>query len=68
MNGLTQKTLERAYRASLKDGRIRFVVPTAYGPRISFLRLRWTRCLWTNGEHAGPWEPGMSRGTVSIVW
>ena len=68
MDALTQKTLERAQRASLKDGRVRYIVPTAYGPRISMNRLMWTRCLWTNGECAGIWEPGQSRGETTITW
>lgn len=68
MDALTQKTLERAHRASLKDGRVRYVVPTAYGPRIAMTRIPWTRCLWTNNAEAGYWEPGEQRGTVAMSW
>lgn len=62
------RALAKAHTASLKDGRVRYIVPTALGPKIALQRLPWTRCLWTNGEQAGYWEPDEIRGVAAMNW
>jgi len=60
------KALASAHRASIEDGRLRFVLATALGFKVSTRRPPQT-CLWTNGEHAGTWTWPDKAGKHDLV-
>ena len=65
---IVEQTMRRAARASGRDGRLRFVVPTYNGPRIALRRVEFQDCMWTNGQNWGTWDAhaasGITRGCV----
>jgi len=59
--------LARAHRASRSDGRIRVVLETPYGVKISTRKHFDMKCRWTNGVQCGCWHPGDHEGRFDPI-